>query len=97
MTHWNKVSTASSYPVHVRSNVDEGPERVWFVRSIGSLQILAAVGVLIKGRSQLASFRGDFDLFFWFVLLQDLTSPILSFPRVFKSSTGNGLSKEEDD
>ena len=52
MAHWNKVSSSSPYPDDVRSGVSEGPVRAWFVRSIGSLQILA-VGLFIFGSLKL--------------------------------------------
>ena len=52
MTHWNKVSPAFPYLVDVRSGVGEGPVRVWSVRSVVFLQILA-FGVLIRGSSWL--------------------------------------------
>jgi hypothetical protein len=58
MTYWNKVSLASLYCVDVRSGVDEGPVSVWSIRSVGSLQILVAVVVVvfIEGSSQMAFF-----------------------------------------
>jgi hypothetical protein len=46
MTLWNKVSSASPYLNDVRSGIGEGPRRVWFVKSIGCLQILAVVLIL---------------------------------------------------
>ena len=53
MVLWNKVSPVSPSLNDVQSGVGKGPVRVWSVRSVDLLQILA-VGMLIKGRSWLA-------------------------------------------
>jgi hypothetical protein len=77
MTHWNKVSLDSSYSIDIRFDVDEWSVRVWSVRSIGSLQILMAVVVVYERKQSDGFLYGDFDLFFWSILLQSLTSQIL--------------------
>lgn len=43
-----------SYLEDVRSGIDEGPVKVWYVKSIDPLQILE-FSILIKGNSWLAS------------------------------------------
>ena len=48
MVFWNEVSPVSPYlDGDFQSSVGEGPVRVWSVRSVDLLQILA-VGVLIR-------------------------------------------------
>lgn len=86
MTHWNKVSLASLYLSHVRSDVDKGLVRAWFFRSVSSPQVFA-VCVFILGNSWLTfnamiltcSF-GLFDnkaqYFEHFVLLVKICKPV---------------------
>ena len=77
MTFWNKVFSAFSYLDDVRSGADDGQVGVSSARSEGSLQIFA-VGVSIRRCSWL-SFIVDLDLFFRYVLRQDLVSSTLCF------------------
>ncbi|RLN39689.1 hypothetical protein C2845_PM01G18420 [Panicum miliaceum] len=73
MTLWNKVSPASPYLDDVRSDADEKPVRVGSARS-------SRCSCCVNQEMQLAVFCcGDFDLFFRFVLRQDLVSSTLYF------------------
>lgn len=53
MILWNNVSLALSYLYDVRSNVGEGPIRLWYVK-FDLLFHVFAIGVLIRGGTWLA-------------------------------------------
>ena len=78
MTLWDKVSSASPYLNDIRSGIDEGPVRVWFVKSVSSLQILAVV-VFILISSWLTCRCDDQDIFFRSIRQQGLVFSTLCY------------------